>query len=145
MVLTMKKTILKRVLLTEPETGSDDRLSEKQRIEILIIREYGDMQRSQDQVCALFNELYPNRSPINQSKNSAKSGRPSTATGGDKALDIFLLQAADVPKERQASKVRENSIQSSRVLATPFDVSHQSVKNVFKRKKLYPYKVELVH
>ncbi|KAJ8935342.1 hypothetical protein NQ318_001479 [Aromia moschata] len=28
---------------------------------------YGGMQRSQDQVCVLFNEFYPNRSPINQS------------------------------------------------------------------------------
>ncbi|KAJ8938341.1 hypothetical protein NQ318_000133 [Aromia moschata] len=31
------------------------------------MREYGDMQRSQDQVCALLNALYPNRSVKNQS------------------------------------------------------------------------------
>ncbi|KAJ8961388.1 hypothetical protein NQ318_014633 [Aromia moschata] len=52
----------------------------------------------------MFNDLYPNRSPINQStvsrvakefqvtgtvKDSPKSGRPKTATRGDKALDIL--------------------------------------------------------
>ncbi|KAJ8959342.1 hypothetical protein NQ318_022028 [Aromia moschata] len=76
------------------------------------------MLKSQDQLCVLFNELYPNISPINKSiicclvnkfqvtssiKDSAKSGRPKTATGGDKALDILL-------------SVRENPIQSSRIL-----------------------------
>ncbi|KAJ8941513.1 hypothetical protein NQ318_001795 [Aromia moschata] len=94
---------------------------------------YGDVQRSQDQVCVVFNELYPNRSPINQStvsrlvkkfqvtdsvKDSAKSGRPRTATGGDGALEILL-------------SVRETPIQSSKVLTYTFDVSHQSVKNVY--------------
>lgn len=124
-----------------------DHLSERQRIEILIMRGYGDLQRSQDQVCALFNELYPNRPPINQStvsrllkkfevtgsvKDSPKTGRPRNATGGDKALDILLA-------------VRENPIQSSRVLAATFDVSHQSIKNLFKREKLHPYKLQLLH
>ncbi|KAJ8951725.1 hypothetical protein NQ318_012575, partial [Aromia moschata] len=46
-----------------------------------------------------------------------------TATGGDEALDILL-------------SVRENPIQSSRVLATTCDVCHQSLR---------PYKLQLVH
>ncbi|KAJ8942130.1 hypothetical protein NQ318_000725, partial [Aromia moschata] len=41
--------------------------------------------------------------------------------------------------------VRENPIQSSKDLATSFDVSQQSVKKLFKREKLRPYKLKLVH
>ncbi|KAJ8940188.1 hypothetical protein NQ318_010688 [Aromia moschata] len=50
-----------------------NRLSGKQRTEISILRDYIDMQRSQDQVCVLFNELYPNKSKSDKSVN----GKPN--------------------------------------------------------------------
>lgn len=39
-------------------------LTEKQRIEILIMRGCGDRQRTQEEVCVLFNMSYPNQEPI---------------------------------------------------------------------------------
>lgn len=122
-----------------------ERLSEQQRIEILIFVGHGDRKRTQDEVCALFNERYPNRNGISRCtvsrvikkfrqtgnvKNLPKSGRPITATGGEKALNIML-------------SVEENPRQSLRKLADDFDICPKSVSNLFKKEKLYPYKVHL--
>ena len=77
-----------------------DRLSETQRIEILIILGYGDRMRNLQEVCNIFNDKYPNRNPITKStvskinkkfretgkvKDAARSGRLKSATDGDKA------------------------------------------------------------
>ena len=68
-----------------------DRLSETQRIEILIILGYGDRMRNLQEVCNIFNDKYPKRNPITKStvskinkkfretgtvKDAARSGRP---------------------------------------------------------------------
>ncbi|KAJ8959866.1 hypothetical protein NQ318_011601 [Aromia moschata] len=66
----------------------------------------------------LFNELYSNRSIINHSTLSRL------------AKHIAMC---------------ENPIQSFRALATTFDISRQSVKKLFKREQLGPYKLQLVH
>ncbi|CAG9762446.1 unnamed protein product [Ceutorhynchus assimilis] len=67
-------------------------------------------------------------------EEAARSGRPKTVTGEDKALDMML-------------SIQETLTQSSRTLALAmdFNVSHQSVKNLFKKQKLHPYKMKLVH
>lgn len=44
-----------------------DRLYERERIEILMILGYGDIRRSQQETCNIFNNLYPNRNPITRS------------------------------------------------------------------------------
>ena len=51
------------------------RLSERERIEILMMLGYGDRRRSLQDVCNLFNNTHPNRDPISKSvvgKNKKK-------------------------------------------------------------------------
>jgi len=79
------------------------KLSERERITILIMRGWGDNERSYTAVALLFNETYPNRQ-INKStvfktiehfretgsvKNRPKSGRSSSATNEEKQLDVL--------------------------------------------------------
>lgn len=121
-----------------------NQLSEKQRIEILIFLGHGDRKRTYEQVCEIFNERYQDRNPISKTtvcrvvkhfeqtgnvKNSPKSGRPSTTTCGDKALDILL-------------SIEENPKQSTRKLADEFDVSKQSVGNLLRKTKFHPYRIQ---
>lgn len=78
-------------------------LSEKQRIEVLMMIGYGDRVRSHQEVCQLFREKYPDQ-PISQStvsriekkfrehgvvKNLLKSGRPKKLNE-DTQLDVVL-------------------------------------------------------
>lgn len=78
-------------------------LSERERITILMMRGWGDNERSYAAVVRLFNETYPNRR-INKStvlktierfretgsvKNRPKSGRPLSATNEEKQLDVM--------------------------------------------------------
>jgi Fe2+ or Zn2+ uptake regulation protein len=78
-------------------------LSEKQRIEVLMMIGYGDRAKTHQEVCQLFREKYPDQ-PINQStisrienkfrkhgvvKNLSKTGRPVTLNE-DAQLDVLL-------------------------------------------------------
>lgn len=119
------------------------RLSEKERIEILIMCGYGNMCRSQQEVCDLWNDMYPDRS-ICQSTVSkivkkfrevghvrdAYKGR--TAIGDDEQLDLLLT-------------VQENPHISSRQIATENSLSKSTVLRYLKKNKFHPYKINLVH
>ncbi|KAJ8923439.1 hypothetical protein NQ315_001998 [Exocentrus adspersus] len=70
-------------------------LSERQRIEILILFGYGDKIRSQAEVCALFNAKYPENQISQGTKNTVqytdlhRTGR-APALNEEKKLDIAL-------------------------------------------------------
>jgi len=121
-------------------------LSEKEKTDILSMVGYGDRKRTQQEVCDLFNQRYPNRVAITQScvsklvkkynetgtvKDRRRSGRPKAATGGDVGLNV-LIDLQDNPK------------QSLRQLSLNHHVSFQSVLNLLKREKIRPYKIHLV-
>ncbi|KAL1516206.1 hypothetical protein ABEB36_000125 [Hypothenemus hampei] len=118
------------------------RLSETQRIEILIMIGYGDRTRTQE-VCELFNNKYPDR-PITRLtiskvqgkfrnlghvRDQSKSGRP--AISEEKKLDVLLT-------------VEENPFLSSRQIAMQQEISQSSVLKSLKQNKWHPYKVHLV-
>lgn len=121
-------------------------LSEKHRIEILMMYGYGDRRRTQREVCNLFNQLYPD-TPVSQGaisqlikkfretgsiEDMQRTGRPKSATSEDKALDV-LLTIQETPKV------------STREVAENFGISHTSVHRILKKEKLRPYKQQLIH
>jgi transposase len=112
-------------------------LTERERIEILMITGYGDRKRSHQEACALFNETHPNRNPISKSTvtktlkrfnetgsvtNRLKVGRPRICTNEENSFNI-LLDVVENPK--------------TSVL--------QAALNILKRAKYHPYKIHLVH
>ena len=121
-------------------------LSEKQRIEILMIYGYGDRRRTQREVCNVFNEVYPD-TPVSQAavcqlvrkfqetgsvKDVKRTGRPKSATNVEKALDV-LLAIEEAPKV------------STREIAENLEISHTSVFRILKEEKFRPYKLQLIH
>ncbi|KAJ8942416.1 hypothetical protein NQ318_014463 [Aromia moschata] len=77
-------------------------LSERQRIEILMIYGYGNRKRTQSEVCTVFNGIYPD-TPVSQGtvcqiikkfretgnvKDVKRTGRPISATSEEKALNV---------------------------------------------------------
>ncbi|KAL1493663.1 hypothetical protein ABEB36_009361 [Hypothenemus hampei] len=100
------------------------RLSETQRIENLIMIGYGDRTRTQEEVCELFNNKYPDR-PITRSTIS-----PPTIPE-EKKLDILLT-------------VEENPFLLNRQIAMQQEISQSSVLKSLKQNKWHPYKVHLV-
>lgn len=109
-------------------------LTERERIDILIMVGYGDRRRTQQEVCTLFNSLYPSRAPITQTcvsklirkyANTPKTGRPQTASGGDAALNILLA-------------VHERPRESCTDLQRDYNISERSVHRVLKREKFHP-------
>lgn len=123
-----------------------DQLTEKQRIQILMIRGYGDRQRSHEEVCHVFSELYPERPPISRRtvgktikrfeetgsiKNKPKSGRPKTARSEDQRLNTLLT-------------FTESPHVSTRQVGRDFGISQRSVCRVLKDEKYHPYKIQLV-
>src|SRR5579872_1371716 len=79
-------------------------LSETERIDILILRGYGDKQRSYQEVCDIYNNLHPDKQikknvvfrtvegyrMTRSVKNRTRSRRPKSATTDDKKLDVLL-------------------------------------------------------
>lgn len=123
-----------------------DRLSEKERIEILMILGYGDMRRSQQETCNIFNNLYPNRNPITRStvsklvkkfnqngsvKDLSKSGRRKTASTENKSLDVCVM-------------LEDDPHLSTRQISRELDISQTSVMRILRDNKFHPYKVRLV-
>lgn len=121
-------------------------LSEKQRIEILMMYGYGDRKRTQEEVRLLFNNLYPD-TPITQSTvskilkkfyatgtvaNLPKSGRPRTATNEDHKENV-LLSVEEQPKN------------SLRNVGRDVGISHTSVQRILKNEKFHPYKVIMLY
>ncbi|KAJ8912778.1 hypothetical protein NQ315_002535 [Exocentrus adspersus] len=123
-----------------------DRLSEKERIEILMILGYGDVRRRQQETCNIFNNLYPNRNPITRStvskllkkfnqtgaiKDLSKSGRIKTATTEDKSLDVCVM-------------LEDDPHLSTRQISRELDISQTSIMKILHDNKFHPYKVRLV-
>lgn len=121
-------------------------LTEKERIEILMMIGFGDRVRTHEEVCHLFNAVHPDRNPISRSavsktlkrytlfgsvKNLSKSGRPKTATNENISLDI-------------AAELQENPRTSTTSLSLSYNVSRRSVSRILKKEKYFPYKVQLV-
>ncbi|KAG5900461.1 hypothetical protein JTB14_029347 [Gonioctena quinquepunctata] len=100
-------------------------LSEKQRIEVLMILGYGDRKRSMAEVCDIFNEKYPDREPISKST----SGRPSVAE--DNQLKLL--------------GVEENPHCSITTLSDNNEICRGAVQKILRKAKLHPYKVKLIY
>ncbi|KAJ8940413.1 hypothetical protein NQ318_009342 [Aromia moschata] len=120
------------------------RLSERERIEILIMIGYGDKARTQLEVCRLFNNKYPNREPITQSTVSKieqkflevghaidrpRTGRPPVQE--DVKLNLLL-------------ELQENPHLPTRQVAANNGIVQSSVLKYLKLYKWHPYKVVLV-
>ncbi|KAJ8912413.1 hypothetical protein NQ315_013480, partial [Exocentrus adspersus] len=104
---------------------------------------YGDVRRSQQETCNIFNNLYPNRNPITRStvskllkkfnqtgaiKDLSKSGRIKIATTEDKSLD----------------KTIDDPHLSTRQISRELDISQTSIMKILHDNIFHPYKVRLV-
>ena len=122
------------------------RLSDTERIEILMMIGYGDRTRSFSQVVNIFNELHPDREPITKStvsktlqrfhetggvKDRPKSERPVSVTNEENSLNLML-------------DVVENPINSTQQRALNHNISRYSIQKITKREKFKPYKIHLL-
>ena len=125
------------------------RLSERERISLLMMRGWGDQQRSYTNVVNLFNATFRNGdgvTPLSKStvsktlrrfeetgsiKNRPVTGRPQAATNEEKSLDVLLSFV-------------ENPHESSRSVALQQDIDQKSVLKILKVNKFHPYKMKLV-
>lgn len=118
-------------------------LTEKQRIEILILRGCGNMKRTLEQVCTSFNNKYPEerirKSTICKIERKFEEfgnvrdrprGRPGISE--DRQLDLLL-------------DLQENPHTVSTALANNHEMSKTSALKYLKKHKWHPYKVVLVH
>lgn len=120
------------------------KLSETQRIEILIMIGCGDRIRTQHEVCQMFNAKYPD-TQISQSavsrverkfresghvRDLPKSGRPSISE--NKKLNVILT-------------IQENPHKPTQEVALDNDVAKTSVRKILKQEKYHPYKIKLIH
>lgn len=120
------------------------RLTETQRIEVLIMIGYGNRTRTQQEVCELFNQKYPDRPPISQStvskiekkfhqignvRDAPKTGRPSVSE--EKQLDVLL-------------NVRDQPHVTSRELASELNISKTAVLKTLHVSKYHPYKMQVL-
>lgn len=121
------------------------RLSESDRIDILIMVGYGDKLRSHEEACALFNAVHNERPPISRStvsrvvaryqesrsvKDLPRSGRPKI--NDDKKLNALIT-------------LQENPHMSTTEVARQENVSQSFVAKFLKIMKFHPYKVRLIH
>lgn len=122
-------------------------LTVRERITLLMMRGYGDKERSYQEVADLFNETYPDRGiPISKStvqktvirfqrtgkvEDEARSGRPKTATNDEEALNVML-------------SVVESPETSTRKLGHQEEMSRRSVQRILNKHKYHPYKMRLV-
>ena len=121
-------------------------LNEKERIIILMMRGYGDRVRSFEEVANLFNDEFPDRTPIPKSivqrtvkrfeengnvKDKVRTGRPKSATNDTKSLETLQMFI-------------ENPHASVRQVGQAIDVSHASIERILDAHKFYPYKIHLV-
>lgn len=120
-------------------------LTETERMTILMMRGYGDRIRTYEEVSNLFNDVYPDRPPINKSvvrhtvirfletgsvKNRERSGRPKSATTEEKSIDSLLC-------------VVENPHISLRKAAQYVGISTSSAHRIFHANKYHPFKIQL--
>lgn len=121
------------------------RLTEAERIEVLMMIGFGDRSRTQEEVRILFNATHPNRAPISQStvsrienkfrdlghvRDKPKTGRQA-ALDEDRQLDALLM-------------VQENPHSTLVGVASQLNTSKNAVFRLLHRLKFHPYKVQLV-
>lgn len=121
-------------------------LSERERIEILMMFGWGDRQRHLDEVCELFNNTHPERGQaITKStvskiikkfrdhgcvKDLPKTGRPKL--DDDVKLNVLL-------------SYNENPHLPTSQVALDLNLSQSSVKKILHTAKYHPYKIRLIH
>lgn len=120
------------------------RLTETQRIEILIMLGCGEKTRTHNEVRIMFNNKYPNREPVSQStisrieakwretgtvKDLGKPGRPGVPN--DKKLDILV-------------SLTENPNLLTTQLGLDNTVHRSTVTKFLKKEKWHPYKIQLL-
>ena len=121
-------------------------LTQKERIEILILRRCGDKKRTYEQVVRQFNNTHPDRLPICKStvcktvfrfqdtgsvNDRSKSGRPKMATNEDNSLEVCASVVEDVHT-------------SVRKIAQQTGIGKSSVHQILKGNKFHPYKIKYV-
>lgn len=121
------------------------RLTEAERIEILMMIGFGDRIRTHEEVRILFSETHPNRPPISQStvsrienkfrefghvRDKPKTGRP-LALDENRQLDAMLM-------------VQENPHSTLVGVASHLNTSKNAVYRLLHKEKFHPYKVHLV-
>lgn len=120
------------------------KLSETQRIDILIMIGCGDKTRTQMEVCALFNDKYPDREPIAQSTVS-KIEKKFRETGHVRDLPKGSRKpVAENTKLDVLLAFQEDPHTSSRQVALDNNIHHATVLATLKKEKWHPYKVVLV-
>lgn len=125
------------------------RLSERERISLLMMRGWGDRQRSYNQVRDLFNQTFRSddgqmsvsKSTVSQTirrfeetgsvKNRQIPGRPTSVTNEENQMEI-------------AQAFVEYPHLTIRRAAEQHDISRMSVHTILKSIKFHPYKVHLV-
>ncbi|KAJ8948905.1 hypothetical protein NQ318_020491 [Aromia moschata] len=103
-------------------------LSERQRIEILMIYVYGNRKRTQSEVCTVFNGIYP-YTPVSQGtvcqlmnkfretgnvKDVKRTGKPKSETSEEKALNVLLT-------------MEETPQVSTREVADNLEINHSGI------------------
>lgn len=120
------------------------KLTDTERIEILIMIGCGDKVRTQTEVRNLFNAKYPNREPVSQSAIS-KIEKKFRETGHVK--DLPKSGRKSIPEAKKLDVVlafQENPHTSSRQVALDNNLHQSTVVRVLKKEKWHPYKVHLV-
>jgi transposase len=125
------------------------KLSEQERVSLLMMRGWGDRVRSYNEVRVLFNRTFRNGdglSPVSKStvertvrrfmdngtvKDLERSGRPKSVASEEKQIEI-------------AQAFVENPYLSLRRAGNEHDVSHETVRKVLKSIHFHPYKIHLV-
>lgn len=121
------------------------RLTERERIEILIMVGYGDRIRTHEEACELFNQEHLDRPPIVRSTVS-KLVAKFTETGSVRDLPRQgRPRVNDETRLNVLLEAEENPQNSTRQLALNNNVDHSFVVKFFKKEKYHPYKVQLIH
>ncbi|KAJ8912480.1 hypothetical protein NQ315_014580 [Exocentrus adspersus] len=121
-----------------------DKLTETQRIEILMMIGYGDRKRTEIEVRDLFNNTHPDyqihRSTVGRIlqkyrfsghvKDLPRTGRPPVPD--DVQLDVLLTVAV-------------NPHVSTRQVGLDLQISHMTAHRILKREKYHPYKLRLIY
>lgn len=125
-----------------------NKLTDRERITILMMRGWGHMRRSYRAVRDIFNASFrvggiplsfsTVQKTVRRFENTGtisdlpRSGRPMSAGNEEKSLDVVLTFTEDPHSSvRRAAQVHE--------------ISKSSIHNILKREKFHPFKVTLIH
>lgn len=118
-------------------------LTEAQKIEILIMRGCEDKQRTQQEVCDMFNLKYPNVDPITRSTVS-KIASTFYNRGHVRSLPRNHQHVSEDTQLNILLETQENAHTTSRTIAANNEISQTSVLKYLKQYKWHPYKINLV-